>query len=242
MHKFQDETTRLSLFNILSEKEDKINLLGELAKIDDLKSLIDAGKDKQKEEERKSKHINHIKEIGLKIQNLIQNQLDSSLADIIKVVNSKTDENLVPVEEQNGQDFIIYKSGIPIYYIEVKSRWDSDGIVALSKRQVECCARNKGVYAVITVNVADYKAKYGVVHENISFDDLYQDIYVNTDLCDNFEQLIKENQQFEKISENTKLIEFRGHIPQDRIRTKGMSFEKFIGELKLILISYVEPN
>jgi hypothetical protein len=237
MYKFQDEKTRLSLFNILSESEEKINLLGELAKIDDLDSLIKAGREKQKEEARKNNHLIHINEIGLKIQNLIQLQLDTSLAETIKIVESSSDEKLANIEEQNGQDFIIYKSGIPIYYIEVKSRWDSEGIVALSKRQVECCARNKGIYAVITVNVADYKSRNKFVEENISFEDLFQDVYVNTDLCENFEQLIKENQQFETITENTKLIEYRGHIPQDRIKNKGIDFDGFIIELKKIILN-----
>jgi hypothetical protein len=237
MYKFQNEKTRLSLFNILSESEDKINLLGELAKIPDLEGLINAGKEKQKEEARKNNHLKHIKEIGLQIQNIIQLQIDSSLAETIKIVESSSDEKLATVEEQNGQDFIIYKSGAPIYYIEVKSRWDSEGIVALSKRQVECCARNKGIYAVVTVNVADYKSRNNSVDETISFKDLQQDVYVNLDLCENFEILIKENQQFETISENTKLIEYRGHIPQGRIKNKGIDFEKFIEKLKIIILS-----
>ncbi|WP_337964802.1 DUF3883 domain-containing protein [uncultured Flavobacterium sp.] len=236
MHKFQDENTRLSLFNILSESMDKINLLGELAKIDDLDSLIIAGKEKQKEEARKNNHLIYIKEIGLKIQNIIEHQLDESLAENINISESLSDEKLLS-EEQNGQDFIIYKSGIPIYYIEVKSRWDSEGIVALSKRQVECCGKNKDIYAVITVNVADYKSRNKLVDENISFEDLYQDIYVNIDLGKNFEELIKQNQQFEKIAENTKLIEYRGHIPQDRIKNKSIDFNSFINIIKSILIS-----
>ena len=236
MYKFQDEKTRSSLFNILSETNEKINLLGELALIEDLESLIKAGKEKQKEEARKNNHLIYINMIGLRIQDLIQKQLDNSLAGTIEIIESTTDEKLATIEEQNGQDFIIYKSGTPIYFIEVKSRWDSDGIVALSKRQVECCAKNKGIYAVITVNVADYKARNKIVEENISFEDLYNDVYVNIDLCENFEQLIKENQQFETIIENAKLIEFRGHIPQDRIKHKGTSFDKFIENLKLLLL------
>jgi hypothetical protein len=237
MTKFKDEATRLSLFNILSiDSKEKINLLGELAQIDDLDSLIKAGKEKQKEEGRKNNHLQYINQIGLKIQNLVQSKLDIELAETIKIVESTTDEKLITEEEQNGQDFIIYKSGNPIYFIEVKSRWASDGIVALSKRQTECCAKNKDNYAVITVNVADYKSRNNIVEENISFDELSNDIYVNVDLGENFEELIKENQQFEIIKEKTKLIEFRGHIPQERIRKSGINFEKFIEELKITLL------
>ena len=241
MYKFQDESTRQSLFSILSVKPEKINLLGELAKIDDLNGLIRAGIEKQKEEGRKSNHLIYINEIGLKIQNIIENELNSSLKETIEIIESSTDEKLQTLEEQNGQDFIIYKSGKPIYYIEVKSRWDSEGIVALSKRQVECCAKNKDNYAVITVNVANYKSKNKIDYENISFSDLKNDTSVNIDLGDDFEKLVKENNQFEKTIENTKLIEFRGHIPQKRIESKGILFDEFILNLKKHLIN-AKPN
>lgn len=238
MYRFQNATTRSSLYSILTKSEETINLLGKIAKVDDLKGFIKAAEEKQKEEARKNNHLNYIKEIGLQIQNLIQHQLDESLAEIIKIEDSKLDDKLKSVEEQNGQDFIIYKSSNPIYYIEVKSRWDSDGIVALSKRQIERCADNDAKYAVITVNVADYKSRNGnYVEKDITFEQLRQDVYVNTDLSDDFKQLIVENQQFEKLPMNTKLIEFRGHIPQDRIKTEGVNFEKFIEELKIILLS-----
>lgn len=238
MYKFKNAKIRSSLFSILTKNEKTIELLGDLAKIDDLQSLIEDGKEKQKEKARKNNHLQYINEIGLNIQNLVQNKLDKDLADTIRVIKSDSDEKLETVEEQNGQDFIIYKSGIPIYYIEVKSRWASDGIVALSKRQVERCANNKDKYAVITVNVADYKARNKVIEENISFDELSNDIYVNVDLGDNFEKLIKENQQFEVIKENAKLIEFRGHIPQERIKKQENNFEAFIENLKTTLINH----
>jgi len=236
MHKFQDINTRTSLFNILSEDEDKINLLGKLAGISDLEALIEAGEAKQKEQHRQENHKGYIKKIGLQIQNLIERQLDKALNRTFTLISSSSDSKLKTIEEQNGQDFIIYCNNLPIYYIEVKSRWDSDGIVALSKRQVECCAKSKGIYAVITVNVADYKSRMKVVMDDISFEDLNSDIYINTDLSDNFEELIKENNQFEKIAENTKLIEFRGHIPQERIKKHGVSFDHFITDLKAFLM------
>lgn len=237
MHKFQDESTRHSLFSILSVKPEKINLLGELAKIENLGDLIRAGQEKQKEENRKSTHLSYIKEIGLRIQDIIENKLNSSLRDTIKIIESTSDEKLQSLEEQNGQDFIIYKSDKPIYYIEVKSRWDPDGIVALSKRQVERCAINKEKYAVITVNVANYKSKNKIDFETISFNDLEKEVKVNTDLGEGFENLIKENTKSEKVLENTKLIEFRGHIPQKRIETSSISFEEFIDNLKNYLVN-----
>ena len=241
MHKFKEEKTRNSLFTILSESEDKINLLGELAKISDLNSLIKAGKEKQREEKRKSKHFEYIKKIGLDIQLLIENQLNTELSQVYKLAESSNDTTLQTVEEQNGQDFIIYRTEkgtndtIPVFYIEVKSRWDSEGIVALSKRQIECCARNSDKYAVITVNVADYKSRNNIVDEEITFDELKEDVYVNLDLSDEFYKLIKQNSLNEKVENQSKLIEFRGHIPQSKIKgelASSINFNDFINHLR----------
>lgn len=230
------EETKEDLFKIISlDDTNKIKLLSKLSEVNDLEALIQAGQLKQKEDARKNRHLVYIKEIGLKIQNLIQLQLDSSLAETINIVESSTDEKLTSVEEQNGQDFIIYKSGSPIYYIEVKSRWDSNGIVALSKRQVEKCAQNKENYAVITVDVAKHKSDSNSEKEDLSFDILSKYVSVNIDLGDDFDNLIRENQKFDDDLEKTKLIEFRGHIPQERIKKKGIPFDTFINKLKSIL-------
>lgn len=234
MYKFQDESTRQSLFNILSIKPEKINLLGELAKIEDLNDLIRAGKQKQREEIRHNNHLQHINYIGLKIQDMIQRNLNSSLAEIVKVVKS-SDENFEAKEEQNGQDFIIYKSGKPIYFIEVKSKWDENGRFALSKNQTERCASEKGRYAVITVNVDRYKRKHSIDVENIPFEDLYDFVKVNDNLGEYFEELISENL---KKSEQTepKLIEYRGSIPQKMIdSTESQEFDEFITKLISII-------
>lgn len=236
LSKFKDETTRSSLLQILSGSEKKIKSLGELAKIEDLDALINAGIEKLKEKRRQEDHRNHINNIGLLIQNMVEEKLNKELAETIKIINSKDDANLKTQEQQGGQDFIIYFNSKPIYYIEVKSRWDSDGIVALSKRQVERCSENPDKYAVITVNVAEYKRNKTItIEENIQFEELVPYSYVNLDLSDNFKKLIQENLYSEKTLNETRLIEFRGHIPQERIRNTSVDFNTFIKNLKVLL-------
>ena len=231
MHKFQNEKTRSSLFSILTKDEATIQLLGDLAKIEDLEDLIAKGKEKQKEENRKSNHLKYINFIGLAIQDLIQKQLDKELAETIAVKKSKDDTELVNEEEQNGQDFIIYKNKNPIYFIEVKSKWDENGRFALSKNQTEKCAIEKTRYAVISVNVDRYKRKHQIDNElNIHFDDLNEFINVNDDLGDYFEKLVKEN-LLKSERNDPKLIEYRGSIPQSLIDAKGKIFDTFVSNL-----------
>jgi hypothetical protein len=235
MHKFQNEKTRSSLFTILTKDEATIELLGDLAKIENLKDLIDKGLEKQREEKRRNTHMDYITRIGLLIQDLIQKQLDIELANIIEVKRSEEDTHLTTQEEQNGQDFIIYKNGQPIYFIEVKSKWDENGRFALTKNQTEKCAIEKSRYAVVSVNVDRYKKKYEIDDElNIKFEDLNEFIHINDDLGSYFEKLVQEN-IYKSESNDPKLIEFRGSIPQKIIDTQGKKFDDFIHDLIEVL-------
>jgi hypothetical protein len=230
MHKFQDGKTRSSLFSILTKNVTTIALLGELAEVEDLEDLISKGRQKQQEVERRNKHLIYISYIGLTIQNLIEKQLGVELAGLISVMKSEDDSELKTKEEQNGQDFIIYKRGKPVYYLEVKSKWDENGRFALSKNQTEKCAKQKGEYAVISVNVDRYKKKHAVTTEDILFEDLKEFVKVNDDLGGYFEKLVLENISKSEDSD-PKLIEYRGSIPQKMIDVQGSAFDPFISKL-----------
>jgi hypothetical protein len=235
MHKFQNEKTRSSLFSILTKDEVTIELLGDLAKIGNLKDLVDKGLEKQREEQRSNVHMGYITLIGLLIQDLIQKQLDIELANIIDVKKSEEDTLLVTQEEQNGQDFIIYKNGHPIYFIEVKSKWDENGRFALTKNQTEKCAIEKSRYAVVSVNVDRYKKKHTIDDEfKIKFEDLSEFVRVNDNLGPYFEKLVQEN-IYKSESNDPKLIEFRGSIPQRIIDNEGKKFDDFIPTLIEVL-------
>lgn len=231
MYKFQNENTRSSLFSILTKDEETIELLGDLAKVENLEDLVAKGKEKQREENRKKNHLNYINLIGLSIQDLVQKQLDNELAETIAVKKTKEFTELINKEEQKGQDFIIYKNNNPIYFIEVKSKWDKNGRFALSKCQTEKCAKEKDRYAVISVNVDRYKKKNHIDDElNIKFEDLKEFVNVNDDLGDYFEKLIHEN--LTKLeAKDPKLIEYRGNIPQTQIDTYGKKFDVFVSNL-----------
>jgi hypothetical protein len=235
MHKFQNDKTRSSLFSILTKDEATIELLGNLAKIDNLSDLVKKGLEKQQEERRRKAHMDYITRIGLLIQDLVQKQLDIELANMIEVKKSEEDTHLVTQEEQNGQDFIIYKNGQPVYFIEVKSKWDENGRFALTKNQTEKCAIEKSRYAVVSVNVDRYKRKYEVDDELIiKFEDLNEFIHVNDNLGSYFEILVQEN-MYKLESNDPKLIDFRGSIPQRIIDNEGKRFDDFIPELIEVL-------
>ena len=230
MHKFKDEKTRTSLFSILTKSPKTIALLGDLAKLEDLEDLIKKGKEKQKEENRSNNHLQYINKIGLQIQDLIEKQLGEELSETIKVESSNENSKIIAKEEQNGQDFIIYKNSKPLHYIEVKSKWDENGRFALSKNQTERCAKEKDHYSVITVNVERYKREKNHNTEDVSYEDLKDYVRVNDGLGSFFEKLVAQNISIDE-SKNPKLIEYRGSIPQKTIDDDGCTFEEFTENL-----------
>ena len=230
MHKFKDEKTRTSLFNILTKSPETIELLGDLAKLEDLEDLIKKGKEKQKEENRTNNHLQYINKIGIQIQDLIEKQLGKELAETVKVESSNENSKIIAKEEQNGQDFIIYKNSQPLHYIEVKSKWDENGRFALSKNQTERCAKEKDHYSVITVNVERYKREKSHNTEDVSYEDLKDYVRVNDGLGNFFEKLVAQNISIDE-SKNPKLIEYRGSIPQKTIDDDGYTFEEFTENL-----------
>ena len=230
MHKFKDEKTRSSLFAILTKNEKTIQLLGNLAVIENLEELVKKGKEREQEENRKTNHLNYINYIGLTIQNLIEKQLGIELANVVSVLKSEEDKELITQEEQNGQDFTIYKKGDPIYYLEVKSKWDENGRFALSKNQTEKCAAEHNRYAVISVNVDRYKRKHAIDIENIAFPELKEFVKVNDSLGKDFEKLVAETITKTELND-PKLIEYRGSIPQKLIDEQGEEFDFFMKNL-----------
>ncbi|WP_139420301.1 protein NO VEIN domain-containing protein [Chryseobacterium mulctrae] len=235
LSKFKDDKTRNSLFSILSKSPDKIQLLGKLSEIENLEELIKKGNEKLKEEARQKQHTDYIKSVGLKIQDLIENQLEKELAETIELLASEKDEKLANREEQNGQDFIIYKKQKPVYYIEVKSKWDENGRFLLSKNQTERCAEQKDNYAVVSVNVDRYKREKSENTENIDFNDLKDYIKVNIDLGKDFEILLSKNIVLNE-KNSPKLVDFSGLIPQKVIDNDGVFFDSFMTDLKLFLL------
>ena len=101
------------------------------------------------------------RELGLYVEKYLVEQLGEMLREneVIKAVSGGSD--ITDKDEQGGQDIIIYldKEGvkIPVYYIEVKSRWSTRDSVEMSKLQMETSAREKDHYALCEVDMHDYE-------------------------------------------------------------------------------------
>jgi hypothetical protein len=157
---------------------------------------------------------------------LIREKLSSELQDR---VSFKNDESVETTNIQGGQDIVVFLDNNPIYFIEVKSRWNSDSSVLMSKLQLQRAVEENKRYSLCSVDVSKYSGnndKYNLSVEEI----LPLTKFVNN-IGINIEPLIESNLFAEKNSlELIHLIDYRGIIPQEIIK-EGSDFNNFINSL-----------
>ncbi|WP_347839998.1 sacsin N-terminal ATP-binding-like domain-containing protein [uncultured Draconibacterium sp.] len=213
-----DETTKDDVFSIITLESSKILQLGQLARNPNLSRIIELGQIALNEESKQRSDFDFKHAIGKKIESLIKVKIDKELEDF-----------KVDVEDvQNGQDIIIRMNKKDLYYIEVKSRWNSDSSIMMSKNQFTNAADNKEIYSLCCVEMSDYKVgeeeRYQVDDVNIIFDRIK---IINT-IGDELEPLIS-GMLITTDAENeiTLTGDYKATIPQRIIKT-GTNIDEFV--------------
>jgi hypothetical protein len=157
MAKIVEEKTKESLFSIITiDNPDKIALLGDLAKDEQMEVIIEYGRKAVHEETSRQFDFQLKHKIGTHIEELLRNKLGKDLTQIgieVQVLN-----------EQKGKDIVIKRGIDTLYYIEVKSRWRSDYSIRMSKTQAETAVTNPSNYTLLGVDMVDYNPADGNRH------------------------------------------------------------------------------
>lgn len=88
-------------------------------------------------------HDEYIKRLGAYVEGHIKIYLEEAFAGTGITVSN----------QQCGQDFILSKDGYDDYYIEVKSRWESDQSVEMTVTQFNLAVEEPERYALLSVNM-----------------------------------------------------------------------------------------
>lgn len=216
------------LFKIINSDDDQISLLGELSQRKDLAKLIALGEAAMLEEVKNNADFQFKKQIGVHLEDLIRKSIQSELNNFSVEVR----------EEQNGQDIIIKIDNLPVYYIEVKSRWNNISSILMSKNQVSTAVNEKNRYSLCCIEMSDYKVgqndRYTVDDLNIIFDR----ISIINNIGAELEPLI-ENVLAAKDLDNeiTLTGDYKATIPQKFIKN-GSNFNEFVSYL-IIKLNFV---
>ncbi len=221
-----NERTKDDIFSIVTLKEDKLKQLGELVKNENFYEILNRAEVLAQQEKNRKADFQHKYKIGTNIERLIREKLSSEIQDRVTFNN---DETIETTDIQGGQDIVIFIDNEPFYFIEVKSRWNSDNSVSMSKLQLQRAVEENYRYSLCSVDITRYTGandKYKLtINEIIPLTRLVNDIGTN------IRPLIESNLQAEQNSQELiHLIDYRGIIPQDIIKG-GFEFNEFVDSL-----------
>ncbi|MBS7233145.1 DUF3883 domain-containing protein [Flavobacterium psychroterrae] len=208
-------------FSILSLDSSKIKKLAELGKNPNIDDIIRLGKEAFMQKQQENANFQYKYTIGTHIENVLRNAITSLIPDAIRAEIKNV---------QDGQDIVILLNTVPVYYIEVKSRWDANNSVRMSKNQTLRAFEQKENYSLCCVDMTNYNEENKYKVENIN--EIKDLIKFNNDIGSNVVHLID---VLNKSSEPDTIHldgDFRTLIPQTYI-SKGINmaeFETFIIE------------
>lgn len=229
-----DENTKDDIFSIVTLGEADLKKLGKLVQEDNFSAILNAATILLQQQREADADFHHKHEIGTYIENLIRQKLSNELKGRISFGDKETETTNI----QGGQDIVVFLDENPVYFIEVKSRWNSQNSVSMSKLQLQRAVEENERYSLCAVDITRYAGENDKY--KLSTDEILPLTKFVTNIGNTIKPLIEDNLEAEKQQEKSiHLIDYRGIIPQDIIQS-GDDFDKFIYLLSetIIKIAY----
>ena len=217
-----NEKTKDAIFSLVTLEESELKKLGKLVKEKNFFDILNTAGELLQQQKETDADFDYKYKIGIHIESLIREKLSDELKERISFEKNKTEVT----NKQGGQDIIIYFDKNPVYFIEVKSRWNSKSSVFMSKLQLQRAVEKDTRYALCAVDITQYKGESDIY--KLSTDKILPLTKFVTNIGSTIKPLIKENLEAEKEQDKSiHLIDYKGIIPQDIIK-RGDDFENFI--------------
>lgn len=218
-----NERTKDDIFSIVTLKEGKLRKLGELIKDENFEDLLNKAEMLALQEKHQKADFQHKYKIGTYIENLIREKLSS---DLNKRLSFENEQDIETKDVQGGQDIVIHLDDEPFYFIEVKSRWNSDSSVTMSKLQLKRAVEENYRYSLCSVDVTKYTGTGD--RYNLTIGDVMPITKFVNNIGTSIKPLIGTNLMAEENDqESIHLIDYRGVIPQNVIKD-GIIFTDFV--------------
>lgn len=216
------ENTKDDIFSIVTLGEADLKKLGKLVQEDNFSAILNAATILLQQQREADADFNHKHEIGTYIESLIRQKLSNELKDRISFGDKETEATNI----QGGQDIVVFLDNNPVYFIEVKSRWNSQNSISMSKLQLQRAVEENEHYALCAVDITRYTGENDKY--KLSTDEILPLTKFVTKIGDTIKPLIEDNLEAEKQQDKSiHLIDYRGIIPQDIIQI-GNDFDSFI--------------
>ena len=207
-----------SIFTIMKvEDEIKLQKIAALAEDPNFDRIVTLGKEALEKDD-----IEFKKKLGAIVEEILQKELND-------ILNGNTLEAPLVRNEQGGQDLILKINNLPVYYIEVKSRWSSDRSVLMTTLQHRTSYQEKEHYALCAADMTSFLER-ARKHEYPPFEQIECHLMFIPnigELNSRLKDATLDNDSQVHIAGGYQVI-----VPQDVIAEHGISFRNFIDLLK----------
>lgn len=213
--------------------QDTLDRLASLAGNPKVNEILDKAEEAVRLFEEQKRQFAMTYEIG----KLVETEIRSRISQGLDVAYSKTIEDYVAADEQNGQDIVIRKGTEDLFYIECKAKWNFSESAHMSSQQMKQAVRHKDEYALLCVDCTPdtgckvpFNATADEVHEKI--DDIIAHTHVHLEIGEQLAPIIGTEVLHEdaKVDEESTIKLYSSlscNIPK-KVFVEGISFEEFM--------------
>jgi hypothetical protein len=215
------EETKDDIFSIVTLADDKLKSIGRLIRRRDFESIINKAISLIEEEYQPNANFEFKHKIGTHIEKILREHLKGIYTPEEIIYEVK--------DEQDGQDIVILIQDEIRYYIEVKSRWDKNTSIRMSKNQTIRAYEKQKIYSLCSVDMTNYHEADRFEVQDIK--KIFSCIKFMTNIGAEVEHLIDTLKQTNEYDEIHLDGDYRTLVPQKIIDEEGISmndFEKFL--------------
>jgi len=140
-----EEKSRSNVYTLMKSGGDKLQKLATLAGNEKMEEIISEGQKVVDQKEFQRRHNCFINKLGEYVENLLFESLSDRL--------DNTELKVEVTDEQGGQDYLVKVKGEIVYYVEVKSRWQTSDSVEMSPLQFKTSVEHKDCYTLCYVDM-----------------------------------------------------------------------------------------
>lgn len=170
------ETERDQTYTFMKASPEKREKIAELVNDPNFEIIIEKVREYMQNERDRQLSFEHMLSIGKAIEDKLRDRLQDRLLQ----VECRQDGEVMEVNDiQNGQDIVVFYNNNPIYYIEVKSKWNFDQPAHMSTNQMRQAVLNSDCYALCCIDLTQYSA---TIANSIGVDDIINNTYIHIDI------------------------------------------------------------
>ena len=134
-------------------------------------------------------------------------------------------------DQQGGQDIIVEYNNSVVYFIEVKSRWDSSKSITMSPLQMKNAVLNKTNYSLCCVDMSNYKIGDDERYKVSDIQIILDRINIINDIGFKIKPLLDGILAVKDFENEVSLVgDYRGTIPQSIVKT-GDKIDDFVNNV-----------